>query len=163
MEELSSKFRILAEISEKLSGNKKPILVGGSAVEFYTRGTCKSIDIDLLGDRDSLVKLFEDMGFSKTGRHWFYTKDIGIEIVGSSAEGRRVNEVLHEGKLIRIISIEDLIVDRLNACKHWKSQYDCEQAQVLAGAYKDKLDMDYLKSRMKEEDLEMELLKIFKP
>ena len=160
MEELSGKFRILAEISEKLSGNKKPILVGGSAVEFYTRGTCKSIDIDLLGDRESLVKLLEDMGFSKMGRHWFYTKDIGIEIVGSSAEGRRVNEVLHEGKLIRIISIEDLIVDRLNACKHWKSQYDCEQAHVLFAAYMDKLDMDYLKTRMKEEDLEMDLLKI---
>ena len=159
---MSSKFRILADISERLSGNKKPILVGGSAVEFYTRGTCKSIDIDLLGDRDSLVKLFDDLGFSKIGRHWFYTKDIGIEIVGSSAEGRRVNEVLHEGKIIRIISIEDLIVDRLNACKHWKSQYDCEQAQVLAGAYRDKLDMDYLKSRMKEEDLEMELLSIVK-
>ena len=160
MEELSGKFRILAEISEKLSGNKKPILVGGSAVEFYTRGTCKSIDIDLLGDRETLVKLLEDMGFSKTGRHWFYTKDIGIEIVGSSAEGRRVNEVLHEGKLIRIISIEDLIVDRLNACKHWKSQYDCEQGHVLFGAYRDKLDMDYLKLRMKEEDLEIELLKM---
>ena len=100
---MSSKFRILADISERLSGNKKPILVGGGAVEFYTRGTCKSIDIDLLGDRETLVKLLEDMGFSKTGRHWFYTKDIGIEIVGSSAEGRRVNEVLHEGKIIRII------------------------------------------------------------
>jgi hypothetical protein len=162
LEELSSKFSILAEISEKLPRNKKPILVGGSAVEFYTRGVCKSIDIDLLGDRESLVKLLEDMGFSRTGRHWFYTKDIGIEIVGSSAEGRRVNEVLHEGKLIRIISIEDLIVDRLNACKHWKSHYDCEQAQVLAGAYWDKLDTEYLKSRMKEEDLEMELLEIFK-
>lgn len=160
MEELNSKFRILAEISEKLPGNMKPILVGGSAVEFYTRGTCKSIDIDLLGDRETLVKLLEDMGFSKMGRHWFYTKDIGIEIVGSSAEGRRVNEVLHEGKVIRIISIEDLIVDRLNACKHWKSQYDCEQAQVLFGAYRDKLDLDYLKTRMKEEDLEMELIRI---
>lgn len=128
-------------------------------MEFYTRGTCKSIDIDLLGDRETLVKLLEDMGFSKTGRHWFYTKDIGIEIVGPSAEGMRVNEVLHEGKIIRIISIEDLIVDRLNACKHWKSQYDCEQAQVLFGAYRDKLDMDYLKSRMKDEDFDMELLK----
>ena len=51
-------------------------------------------------------------------------------------------------------------MDRLNGCKHWKSQYDFEQAQVLAGAYGDKLDTDYLKSRMKEEDLEMELLKI---
>jgi hypothetical protein len=38
MEELSSKFRILANISEKLPINKKPILVGGSAVEFYTLG-----------------------------------------------------------------------------------------------------------------------------
>ena len=158
MEELSSKFRILANISEKLPNNKKPILVGGSAVEFYTLGTCKSIDIDLLGDRESLIKVLEEMGFSKIGRHWFYTKDIGIEIVGESVEGRRVNEILHEGKPIRVISIEDLIVDRLNACKHWKSQYDCEQAQVLMGAYSEKLDREYLKKRMKEEDLELELI-----
>ena len=160
MEELSSKFGILEEIREKFPKNKKPVLVGGSAVEFYTRGTCKSIDIDVLGDRDSLEKVLEKMGFSKTGRHWFYTKEIGIEIVGDSTEGRRVNEILHEGKLIRILSIEDLIVERLNACKHWKSQYDCEQAQVLAGAYSDKLDREYLRKRMKEEDLEMELIKI---
>ncbi len=160
MGELSNKFRILAEVSEKLPEKKKPILVGGSAVEFYTRGTCKSLDIDLLADRDALVRVLEDMGFSKIGRHWFYTKDIGIEIVGNSPEGRRVNEVLHEGKLIRVLSIEDLIVDRLNACKHWKSQYDCEQAQVLVGAYLDKLDREYLKKRMKEEDLETDLIKI---
>jgi hypothetical protein len=158
--ELSNKFRILAEISEKLPEKKKPILVGGSAVEFYTRGTCKSLDIDLLADSDSLVRILEEMGFSKIGRHWFYTKDIGIEIVGESPEGRRVNEVLHEGKLIRVLSIEDLIVDRLNACKHWKSQYDCEQAQVLVGAYLDKLDREYLKKRMKEEDLETDLIEI---
>ncbi|MBU4139638.1 MAG: hypothetical protein KJ729_06850, partial [Euryarchaeota archaeon] len=115
-------------------------------------------NFQIFHDSSPNTKLFDSIGFSKTGRHWFYTKDIGIEIVGSSAEGRRVNEVLHEGKLIRIISIEYLIVDRLNACKHWKSQYDCEQAQVLEGAYRDKLDMEYLKKRMKEEDLEMELL-----
>jgi hypothetical protein len=160
LEELSNKFRILAEISEKFPEKKKPILVGGSAVEFYTRGTCRSLDIDLLADRDSLGRVLEEMGFSKIGRHWFYTKDIGIEIVGDSAEGQRVNEILHEGKLIRVLSIEDLIVDRLNACKHWKSQYDCEQAQVLVGAYLDKLDKEYLKKRMKEEDLETDLIKI---
>ena len=156
---MSSKFRILANISEKLPNNKKPILVGGSAVEFYTLGTCKSIDIDLLADRESLIKVLEEMGFSKIGRHWFYTKDIGIEIVGDSAEGRRVNKIMHEGKLIHVVSIEDLIVDRLNACKHWKSQYDCEQAQVLFNVYSEKIDLDYLKKRMVEEDVEMELIK----
>jgi len=63
--ELSNKFRILGQISEKLPNSKKPILVGGSAVELYTRGTCKSIDIDLLADRNSLVKVLDEMGFSK--------------------------------------------------------------------------------------------------
>lgn len=129
-------------------------------MEFYTRGTCKSIDIDLIADREPLIKVLEEMGFSKIGRHWFYTKDIGIEIVGDSVEGRHVNEVKHEGKTIRVISIEDLIVDRLNACKHWKSQYDCEQAQILFGVYSTKLDMEYLRKRMEEEDLEIDLLKI---
>ncbi len=160
MGELSHKFSILARISEKLPDNKRPILVGGSAVEFYTRGTCKSIDIDLLADRDSLIRVLEEMGFSKSGRHWFYTKDIGIEIVGYSAKGMRVNEILHEGKPIKVLSVEDLIVDRLNACKHWKSQYDCEQAQILAEVYSDKLDRGYLIKRMNEEDLETDLIKI---
>lgn len=39
-----------------------------------------------------------------------------------------------------------------------KSQYDCEQAQVLMGAYSEKLDHEYLKKRMKEEYLELELI-----
>jgi hypothetical protein len=159
MEELSQKFSILARISEKLPDNKKPILVGGSAVEFYTRGTCKSIDIDLLADTDSLIRVLEEMGFSRSGRHWFYTKDVGIEIIGNSVQNQRVNEVTHEGKIIRVLGIEDLIVDRLNACKHWKSQYDCEQAHILAEVYSDKVDREYLKKRMKEEDLEMDLIK----
>jgi len=51
-----------------------------------------------------------------------------------------------------------LIVDRLNACKHWKPQYDCEQAQVLLEVYSEKIDQEYLKKRMKEEDLDMGLI-----
>ena len=28
-----------------------------------------------------------------------------------------------------------LIIDRLNACKHWKSEIDCEMAELLVNRY----------------------------
>lgn len=51
---------------------KKPILVGGSAVEFYTRGMSKNIDMDIVADRKVIEPLLIGQGFlclvSKTTR-----------------------------------------------------------------------------------------------
>lgn len=51
MGRLRRKFDFLAEISSKYPDNEKPILVGGSAVELYTRGQSRSQDLDLIADR----------------------------------------------------------------------------------------------------------------
>jgi len=52
-----------------------------------------------------------------------------------------------------VICVEDLIIDRLCACKFWDSVYDCGQAKMLARAYKKKLDKNYLQDRAKEEEV----------
>ncbi len=52
-----------------------------------------------------------------------------------------------------MISVEDLIIDRLCGCKFWKSEYDCEHAGMLFASYKTKLDMEYLKERARAEDV----------
>lgn len=45
-----------------------------------------------------------------------------------------------------IIGVEDLIIDRLNACKHWKSEIDCEMTELLVLRYRKELDWTYLEN-----------------
>jgi hypothetical protein len=158
LEKINNKFNVLAEICEKLPYDKKPILVGGSALEFYTKEPSKSIYVEILADRMSLIPVLQNMNFVSRGR-WFYTKDAGIEVVGESVPGKRIIDVTFEGKLIRVLSVEDLIIDRLKIGKFWKSQIDIKQAQLLAAAYSAKCDRDYIIQKMKEENLEPELIR----
>jgi hypothetical protein len=48
------------------------VVVGGAAVEFYTRDFYATGDIDLAikGERKTLGRILEEMGFSKMGRMW---------------------------------------------------------------------------------------------
>jgi len=157
LDEIKNKFSVLAEICEKFPHDKKPILVGGSAVEFYTKEPSKSIYIDIIADRIALLPILITMNFTSRGR-WLYTKDLGIEVVGESAVGKRITDINFEGKIIRVLSIEDLIIDMLKVGKLWKSQIDIEQAQVLVRKYSAEFDRDYFIQRMNEEELEPELL-----
>lgn len=148
---VEEKFDFLAEISSLFPDNKKPILVGGSAVELYTRGMAKSIDMDIIADSMVIAPLLLRQGFKQEGRH-FYKGRIDIEIPSDIFQGRSVI-VKYMGKKIRIISVEDLIIDRLCSCKFWNSVYDCEQAQMLIRAYKNRLDRQYLNERARQEML----------
>ncbi|MEO7793457.1 MAG: hypothetical protein ABIV06_01685 [Thermoanaerobaculia bacterium] len=52
-------------------GLRKPILVGGAAVELYTGGAYTTADLDFVGSAPAQVaKELKDAGFRKTGRHW---------------------------------------------------------------------------------------------
>ena len=52
-----------------------------------------------------------------------------------------------EGLQCRIIGLEDLIIDRLNACKYWKSEIDCEMVELLLKRYTKELDWLYLEKK----------------
>lgn len=149
---VEEKFDFFADLSSLFPDHKKPILVGGSAVELYTRGMAKSIDMDIIADRTVIAPLLLKQGFKQEGRH-FYKGRIDIEIPSDTFQGRRSIIVKYSGKKIRIISVEDLIIDRLCACKFWDSEYDCEQAQMLIRAYKKVLDRQFLNERAKQEML----------
>lgn len=158
MEEINNKFSILAEICEKLPYDKKPILVGSGAVEFYTKEPCKSIHIDILVDRLAILPILITMNFTSRGR-WLYTKDLSIEVVGESAGGKHVNDVKFNGKVIRVLSIEDLIIDTLKVGITWKSQIDIEQAQALMRKCSDECDRDYMTNRLNDEKIDPELIR----
>ncbi|MGM0689504.1 MAG: hypothetical protein ACQESO_07970 [Bacillota bacterium] len=142
-----------------------PIIVGGLAVEIYTRGQYTTVDIDLVMQRRDLAdEILSELGFIKEGRHWFNPELlVAIEIPGNVLEGADSNRVtklrLQNGRYIYVIGIEDIILDRLRACIHWNSTSDCEWGLRMLKVHYETLDIDYMKN-MAEIDHESSLEKL---
>ena len=141
----------------KKKGKEVPIIIGGLALSYYTREVYFTADIDLAySDREALDEVLREIEFEKKGRYWV-SEDLKIAIevpVGVLAEEDSPLEIVELGPELQcqIIGIEDLIIDRLNACKHWKSEIDCEMAELLVVRYLKELDWDYLEKRAKRSE-----------
>lgn len=146
---------LAAVIAEALREvQQDPILVGGAAVTFYTEGKYTTADIDMIADGGpDLWKVMSDLGFQKIGKDYVEKKlKIYIEFPGHSLKPHeRIDKISVGQKSMRIISLEDLIVDRLCAFKFWQSGIDGVNALLLleqAG-----IDEDRLVARADEEDV----------
>lgn len=133
-------------------GKDAPIVIGGCALSYYSREVYFTADIDLAySDREALDVVLKEIGFKKEGRYW--TNDelkIVIEVPASVLVGEDppVEDVeIADNLYCRIIGIEDLIIDRLNACKYWKSEIDCEAVELLIKRYTKELDWAYLEKK----------------
>ena len=138
--EFKQKLGLLQIISRYFNdrGAKIPIVVGGEAVEIYTRGGFTSHDIDLKSSMDVLVDCLEkELGFRRV-QHAFNSVDppFAIEWQGAALEEGREGEdrvrIIQVGDdRIVLIGFEDLIVDRLNAAKFSQHAESYEQAKEL--------------------------------
>ncbi|MCE9624098.1 MAG: hypothetical protein K8R69_01395, partial [Deltaproteobacteria bacterium] len=118
-------IKIASIVAEGLRAiGQDPILVGGAAVEFYTQGGYTTADIDMIapGGPELFGKMSE-MGFERMGKDFVDEKNkIYIEFPGRAlGPTERDRRILIGDRYLRIISIEDLIVDRLCSFKYWKS------------------------------------------
>ncbi len=148
---------------KKLGGNP-PIVVGDEALEIYTQGSHTTGDIDIKAPKELISRVLQNFNFKNVGRLWINEElDIYIDWLGDSldegkeAEDRLVEIELSEGLTLRVISIEDLIIDRLNAYKCWSDQDSRMWAEILleiADSIDHSLDWEYLKKRSTEENLE---------
>jgi hypothetical protein len=145
-------------------GKPAPVLIGGLALSYYTREVYFTADIDLAyADREALDEVLQELGFAKKGRYWVHSGlDIAVEAPASALAGEdaRPETVDLEGGLFCVvIGLEDLIIDRLNACKHWGSEVDCEMTELLIARYGAEVDWAYLekKAAMPENDTLAEL------
>jgi len=148
----------------KKRGEREPIIVGGLSLEIYTQGSYTTGDIDIKAPKDTLEKILRDWGFVKRGRAWLNESlDIYIDWQGSnldegaSAEERVNTIIVGDGLEIKVISIEDLIIDRLSAVKFWKDEDSLIWAKVLIKikeATGEGLDIFYIKKRAEEEKIE---------
>jgi hypothetical protein len=144
----------------------QPIVVGGSAVDFYTEGIYPSYDIDLVSNRKIIGEILENVfNFKPSGRHWINEQiGLSVEIPDSHLAGDKdkVTVIRIENLYVYVIGIEDLIIDRINACVHWKSQTDCDQARFMIKYYRNRLDFGYLEKKAADEGILKTLRKFCK-
>ncbi len=148
-------------------GKNPPVVIGGCALSYYSREVYFTSDIDLAyADREALDEILRGIGFQKRGRYWVHEElKMAIEAPASNLpEEEAPVEIVELGEGLRciILGIEDLLIDRLNACKHWKSEIDCEMVELLIYRYDQDLDWSYLekKAARPENDILKELLEI---
>lgn len=128
----------------------KPVIVEGLAVEIYTRSDYTTVDIDLIiSDRNLAVNLLRQLGFITEGRHFYHeTLLVSIEIpndVLEDADDNRIIQLeLENQQQVFVIGIEDIILDRLRACVHWRSSSDCEWGRRMLLIHRKRLDIEYL-------------------
>ena len=127
----------------------EPVLIGGCALAYYSREVYCTADIDLAyGDRQALDTVLREVGFVTEGRFWVHPDlKIAVEVpvaslVGEDAPPEVVE--LGDGLECRIIGLEDLLIDKMNACKHGKSALDCDLVELLLLQYGHDIDREYL-------------------
>jgi hypothetical protein len=126
------------------AGDPIPVLVGGAAVELYTRGGYATGDLDFVGDiPPAVARLLEAEGFRKEGRHWIHDEGrIYLEFPSSTlepeAEVARVRFGRHE---VLVVSPEDILVDRLASWQFWKSSSDAAGAYLVWRSQADRMDV----------------------
>lgn len=125
------------------------VIVGGSAIEVYTSGKYVSADIDLVGERPSIIRALERWGFHREGRLWSRPDlRLWVDPVGRDYTGdlRRLREVSTPYGSVRLASVEDLIAKRLIETKVWPRGGTelFDQAVALAAEYHDEIDWEYV-------------------
>lgn len=145
------KMFVMGVVEEALRARGvRPVVVGGMAVEWHSRGLYQSADIDILCPDGPLGEVMRELGFSKEGRYWY---DEGMEVVleapGSSLEAYRDRTITVEtpGGRVTLVSVEESILDRLRACVQWKSALDGEQALHMMVVQQENIDWAYLEHR----------------
>jgi hypothetical protein len=151
---------LMAGLISKLlvdKGKDAPLIIGGCALSYYSREVYFTADIDFAyADREAIDQVLRSIGFNREGRYWI-SEDLklAVEVSASALTGEDAPvEIVEmgEGLQCKIIGIEDLIIDRLNACKHWKYETDCEMVYLLIRKYLKELDWAYLETKAADPD-----------
>ena len=165
--ELLTALRLLARLSEALHqrGLPRPILVGGAAVEYLTGSALMTGDVDLASPvqpelEEELVRLgfTKPEGLGHTPLGWIHPAlPLGFEVVASIPLGGAAHPApmalvrpIGETAVFRILSVEDMIADRMGQYASGAASEMGEQAAILFRLYPD-LDRAYLEARIRDE------------
>lgn len=136
-----------------------PVVVGGFAVELYTKGGYTTHDLDMITDlRPSVHAIMLELGFEFMIGHGYYTfpglKQV-VEFPEPPLAGNRVKRMnFKDGTHILILSVEDMVVGRMEEFQWW---YQCrttapclQQLESMFTLYTESLDYDYIQQQAEE-------------
>lgn len=159
-----SRLNVAAVISDELKKyNNELVVVGGSAVEFYSAASYMTRDIDfiprsLIGIKDTMLEL----GFKNDGNAIWYHPDaeIIVEFPKGPLDGSYEKVCVVETPYgdVSIIGIEDIIADRACAVQYWRDS--SEWTKYLLMTHFNSIDFDYLTKRAFETGCEKVLKEI---
>lgn len=164
--EFEAALRYFARASGKLTaqGFEAPVLVGGAAVELFSRSAIATGDFDISTARqEAFEQALRELGFIKPSgagqatRGWVHPDlRLGFEVVSAilldgMADRDRVTLIdLGPDGSAAIISVEDIIADRMGQFASGSAPEMREQAARLLILHSD-ADKDYLERRIREE------------
>lgn len=140
------------------------VVVGGSAVSFYTGGAYLSRDVDLVTSVSArrIAEVLPLLGFERHDGAWVHVEtDVVVDFPAPPLAGdpARLTRVDTDEGPIQIIGIEDLLVDRLNAVVHWNDTEAREWCIAILALHRD-LDSAYLQARAGTEGVAEELQRV---
>lgn len=167
--EFEAALKAFARASETMrrKGFEAPVLVGGGAAELYSGSAITTGDFDIVtGRQEAFEAALTEQGFVRpagpghTPQGWVHPDlQLGFEVVSSTlldgaADRDRVRLFgAGDAGRIAVISVEDMIADRMGQYASGTAPEMLRQAKTLFALYPD-ADLDYLERRVREETLE---------
>lgn len=138
------------------------VVVGGAAVQYYTLSEFVTHDLDaiLSGDTKEIIEeVMRGLGFKRTTmyRHFEYPSfGFVVEFPPSPVEIAsrvitKMNLVKTQEGEVRVVRVEDMIMDRITAAVEWKDRACLDQAKLMYAKHYSSMDQDYLTQFAKEE------------
>jgi hypothetical protein len=167
--EFEAALRLFAQACEAMhrKGLQRPILIDGAAAEFYSTSAITTGDFDVCTTRQpEFEHELLALGFIRPSGAGAMLKGlvhpdlkIGFEVVADvpmdgtvDAAHVRLVEPIGETALFRVISVEDLIADRMGQYASGTASDRLEQARLLLALHPE-ADRDYLDRRIREESM----------
>ena len=131
------------------------VLVGGAVVEYYTAGGYTTADIDMILpplEKQEIETVMKELGFERFEdyRHWLHPHiPVPVEFPpGPLQVGhlliQEVNEIEVEKIKLKILKVEDILLDRLIMAQEWKDLQAQIQAEMLMYAHYTEIDWPYV-------------------
>ena len=131
------------------------MLVGGAVVEYYTAGEYTTVDIDMILpplEKQEIETVMKDLGFERFEdyRHWLHPRiPIPVEFPPGPLQighflVQEVNEIEIEKIHLKILKVEDILLDRLIMAQEWKDLQAQIQAEMFMYAHYSEIDWPYV-------------------